>query len=212
MNTKIVFFDIGGVLILDYSGTNKWTEMKRDLGITENLDEIFENIWDKNNSRICIDCDVDSFVPEIENQTGIKLPNNYSMLDDFVNRFEKNKLIWQVANKAKEKYKVGLLTNMYPRMLSKIIQRGLLPEIDWDVIIDSSVVGYKKPQNEIYEIAERESGFSSDEIFFVDNQQRHLDSASKRGWTTTVYDPQNIIESSLELAGLLELNIDGVPT
>jgi len=31
----------------DYSGTNKWTEMKRDLWITEELDQSFEDMWDK---------------------------------------------------------------------------------------------------------------------------------------------------------------------
>lgn len=209
--SRFIYFDVGGVLLLDYSGTNKWTEMKRDLGVTEDLDEVFDSIWGETRDRICLNCDVDRLITKFENATGLIFPSGYSMLDDFVNRFEKNDSIWKVAEKAKEKYKVGLLTNMYPRMLNKIIEKGLLPNIDWDVIVDSSIVGYKKPQDEIYEIAEVKSGFLPDKIFFVDNQQRHTDSASNRGWTTMVYDPRSANDSSLKLAKVLELDLK-VPT
>lgn len=205
---KFVYFDVGGVLLLDYSGTNKWTEMKRDMGITQDLDYIFEEIWDKNNSRICIDFEVDTVIPELKKLANLSLPEQYSLLDDFVNRFEKNDSIWQVAKKAKERYKVGLLTNMYPRMLSKIVERGLIPDIDWDVIVDSSVVGCKKPQDKIYEIAQKESGFIQDDIFFVDNIQKHLDSASKKSWRTLLYNPLNAGESSSILENELGLKND----
>lgn len=34
---KFIYFDVGGVVILDYSKTNKWNEMLTDLGIPEEL-------------------------------------------------------------------------------------------------------------------------------------------------------------------------------
>ena len=49
---KFVYFDVGGVLLLDYSGTDKWQQMKLDLGIVGDLDNIFEELWNKNNPRI----------------------------------------------------------------------------------------------------------------------------------------------------------------
>lgn len=41
---KHVYFDIGGVLLLDFSGTTKWTQLRRDLGFAADQDELFDRI------------------------------------------------------------------------------------------------------------------------------------------------------------------------
>ena len=87
---KHVYFDVGGVALLDYSGTDKWTQMKRDVGVLEDQDEIFESVWEKHRSRICVDVDVDQILGDFESVLNITFPDNYSMLADFVNRFEVN--------------------------------------------------------------------------------------------------------------------------
>jgi HAD superfamily hydrolase (TIGR01509 family) len=173
-NLKHVYFDVGGVVILDYSGTDKWTRMKRDLGVTQDQDEIFDSIWKKYRSRICLDCDVDTIISDFESELGLKFSDDYSMLQDFVNRFEKNSSMWPIIQLAKEKYSVGLLTNMYPRMLNAIKDKELIPSIDWDVVIDSSIVGYQKPDAGIYQVAEELAGVKPESIFFVDNSQEHV--------------------------------------
>lgn len=204
-NIKFVYFDVGGVALLDYSGTNKWQEMKDDLGITGKHSDIFEELWDKNDSRICIDCDVDALFAELKEITGIKVSDDYSMLKDFVNRFERNHVFWDLASKVKEKYKVGLLTNMYPGMLDEIIANKLIPDLKWDSVVDSSIVGTKKPHKEMFEIAENMSGFTGNEILFIDNQQKHLDAASLHGWETMIFNPQNPEKSNTQLAEKLGL-------
>ena len=30
---SFIYFDVGGVVIQDFSGTNKWSQLKRELGI-----------------------------------------------------------------------------------------------------------------------------------------------------------------------------------
>lgn len=205
MKTKFVYFDVGGVLLLDYSGTNKWVEMKRDLGVTEDLDEKFDEVWKRHRSRICIDCDVDNIVSDFEKEVGIVIPENYSMLADFVNRFEINDGIWSVAQSVKEKYKTGLLTNQYPRMFDLVKEKNLIPDVDWDVVVDSSVVGFQKPEQAIFELAEKEANYDPSEIFFIDNSPEHLEGAKKRGWKTFLYDPQNVAESNKKLTEILDL-------
>lgn len=202
---KFVYFDVGGVLNLDYSGTNKWVEMKRDLGVTEDLDKSFDQVWKKYRSRICIDCDVDTIIPEFEKATGIKIPDDYSMLEDFVNRFDVNHSIWPLAQKAKQKYKVGLLTNQYPRMLDKIKEQNNIPDVNWDVTVDSSIVGFQKPEEKIYEIAEQMAGVNPNDIFFIDNGETHIEVAKKRGWQTLLYNPQDPENSSQKLAEIIGL-------
>lgn len=202
---KFIYFDVGGVAILDYSGTNKWTEMKRALGISAKNDPHFDLIWKKYEKRICIDCDIDNLIPDLKQIEGTSIPDNYSMLNDFVERFERNPSILPVIDAAKKKYKIGLLTNLYPRMYGAINERGLMPDAEWDAIVDSSNVGYQKPQPEIYQKAEEMAGVKPEEIFFIENSQENAKQALERGWKTYLYNPQTPNESSTELISVLGL-------
>ncbi len=206
-NVKHVYFDVGGVLLLDYSGTNKWIEMKRDLGVTEAQDAVFDQVWKKYRQRICVDCDVDTIIRDFEAVLDRKL-DNYSMLEDFVNRFELNPSIWPVANAAKEKYAVGLLTNMYPRMLSSITAKKLIPDLDWNVVVDSSVVGHQKPDPGIFEAAEKQAAVEPEAIFFIDNSPEHVKAAQARGWQAVHYNPQLHEVSNQEIIDLLGLDVE----
>ena len=38
---------------------------------------------------------------------------------------------------------------MYPGMFEAIADRGLFPPITWDVVVDSSAVGYAKPDEDM---------------------------------------------------------------
>jgi HAD superfamily hydrolase (TIGR01549 family) len=204
---KFVYFDVGGVSLLDFSETNKWVEMKRALGVSDVNGSEFDSIWKKYRQRICIDCDVDSIVPEFKEINGVTIPDSYSMLIDFVERFEPNPSIWPVIEAAKKRYKVGLLTNMYPRMLETIYSHQLLPDIEWDAIVDSSVVGYQKPQPEMYQKAEEMAGVEPHEIFFVDNSEEHLYEAAKQKWRTFLYDTKDPEESNKKLTTMLGVEL-----
>ena len=56
---------------------------------------------------------------------------------------------------------------MYPRMFSAIKKRGLIPDINWQVVVDSSLVKLKKPNPKIYKLAEEKCGFKGNEIFLL---------------------------------------------
>lgn len=203
-NSNFVYFDVGGVLLLDFTGTDKWTKFKRDLGITEKLDAEFDLLWEEHKPRVCIDLDIDLILPEIEKIIGSELSSDFSLLEDFVDRHEKNMSIWSVATNVAKKYKVGLLTNMHPRMLPMIKEKQLIPNIEWDVVIDSSVVGFQKPDEGIYQVAEsRINPIQPEEIFFIDNRVWNIEAANKRGWRTFLYNPLDPEKSSHELSSLL---------
>lgn len=201
-----IYFDVGGVLLIDFSASNKWTEMKRHLGITAELDDAFESIWSIYGDRVCIDYDVDNMMTHIENELGIKLPSS-SLLLEFVNRFELNSSIWPIAEKAKKHHPVGLLTNMYPRMLEEIEKAQLIPQLDWDTIVDSSIVLLQKPDDRIYAIAEERAQAKPSDILFIDNTQDNLDRAHERGWQTLYYDSANPIESNNRIVDYLNIQV-----
>lgn len=186
---KFVYFDLGGVVNKDFSASNKWEIMKNDFGV--NTPE-FESWFDIKEGELC----------EGKVSFDLHYKNKVITLNDFVSRFEKNETIWPVIKDFRSKYKIGLLTNMYPGMLEAIFKSGVMPEIEWDVIVDSSVFGFKKPNIEIYEIAEEKSGFSGEEILFIDNTNKNLDTANTLGWKTHLYDSSDYVLSTQKLRTL----------
>lgn len=201
---NFIYFDVGGVVIKDFSATNNWEILeKKSLGIPPDKSAIFNQIWKKNEIQIGIDLDVDSLIPEISSQCDITFPPNFSILDQFIPLFDTNTSLWPLIESLKSSHRIGLLTDMYPQMLDKIKAANLLPSIDWDVIIDSSIEKVRKPNSDIFKLAEKRAGVDSNEILFIDNLQKNIDSAASLGWQTFLYDSADYNQSSHDLAELL---------
>lgn len=197
---KFIYFDVGGVVIKDFSGTNKWEDLKRELGIPSDKSQEFEDIYDLYQDEINTNREIDFLLPIYKEKFGIKISNNYSLLiDGFVKRFEKNLDIRPIIKNAKGKFKIGLLTNMYPHMLEEIKKAGLLPDIEFDQIIDSSIEKVQKPYKAIFELAQKRSGFRGNEILFVDNSEKNLIEPNKLGCQTFHYDSSNFSKSNIDL-------------
>ncbi|MBN1162512.1 HAD-IA family hydrolase [Patescibacteria group bacterium] len=204
MKIEFVYFDIGGVLVLDFSKTDKWNEMLDDLNVSEKDKPRLSTLFDKKEIDFCLGKeDVDSFITIMKDDFKLNLPKDYSFLADFANRFEPNPDLGKLVAKLKRRYKLGLLTNMYPKMLDLITKKNLLPKVNWDTIVDSSVVGFMKPQREIYEFATKQAGVLSNNILFVENSKVHIEEAKKLGWKTFLYDPSNIVGSNTALEEFL---------
>ncbi|HQF36156.1 MAG TPA: HAD hydrolase-like protein, partial [Candidatus Dojkabacteria bacterium] len=172
---RFIYFDVGGVVVLDFSKTNKWDEMLFDLGITKSVRPQFDELFDAHEKKICVGEPISVFVEEARTKLGIKFPENYDMTADFVNRFEKNHSVLKLLPQLKNNFKIGLLTGQYPDMLNMIFEKGLLPKNIWDVIIDSSKEGVTKPDPRIYELAEKQANVDPESILFVDNKAKSLE-------------------------------------
>ena len=96
---------------------------------------------------------------------------------------------------ASENYKVGLLSNIMPGLISIMRRDGLLPNINYDAIIDSSEVAVTKPDAGIYEIAQEKAGFPPEEILFIDDSRPNLMAAEKQGWNVLSFDDARPDES-----------------
>lgn len=202
--TSFVYFDLGGVVIKDYSGTNKWSEMKRVMGVTKDIEEEFDRLYDQYElEELCLTRDVDSLIPIFKKKFSLKLPKDFSMLEYFVEHFSQNRSIWPIIKKVRKTHRIGLLTNMYPKMFEAIKKRNLLPAIEWDVIIDSSVEGFQKPDIRIFELAERKSNVKGREILFIDNTKKNTNAAAKYRWQTYLYDSTYTKESNRQLSRIL---------
>ncbi|MEK9135398.1 MAG: HAD family hydrolase [Patescibacteria group bacterium] len=201
---SFVYFDVGGVVVSDFSGTDKWVKMKRDIGITIENDKEFDQFYDKYEKEVHVGRDVDTLIPLMAEKFNLIFPAGYSLLKDFVDRFKSNKSILPVIDKIKQDCQIGLLTNMYPGMLSAMTKKGIMPLISWNVIIDSSVEGCQKPKLDIYKLAEQKINIKKDNILFIDNTMENIDAAKNFGWQTFFYDSVDHKNSSNNLLNYYE--------
>lgn len=104
-------------------------------------------------------------------------------------------------------YKIGLLTNMYLGMFDRLKSKGLIPNLSWDVTVDSSVVGLRKPQEEIFLLATKLASVLPKEILFVENCAHCCAGASKMEWNTLLYDSANTDKSNQGLVRYLNSGV-----
>jgi putative hydrolase of the HAD superfamily len=81
-----------------------------------------------------------------------------------------------------EGYTIGLLTNSFKEFRDIIESR-----IDitlFDVVVDSSEVGCRKPEPEIYELATRRLGGDASSIVYIDDFLANVEGADRAGWST----------------------------
>lgn len=74
----------------------------------------------------------------------------------------------------------------------------LEPATLFDVVIDSSEVGARKPEPAIYEITREKLGVAHDEIFFLDDIGQNLKAARALGWNTELYDDDDRVLGVLD--------------
>lgn len=105
---------------------------------------------------------------------------------------------------AQQHYRVGLLSNNMPGLITEMLKRNILPAIPYDIIVDSSQTGYIKPEAEIYTLAAREAGLPGEKILLIDDSRANLMAAGKQGWHVLWFDDYNPEESVARIKKALE--------
>lgn len=97
-------------------------------------------------------------------------------------------------------HRIGLLTNSFAEF--QPILRERLDFALFDVFVDSSDVGCRKPEPEIYALTTERLGMPADRIVYLDDFRANVEGARSAGWTAIhVTDP---IAAIAELRALLE--------
>lgn len=204
---SFVYFDVGGVAIQDFSDSPKWDQMMIDMGLDKFDRAQVDKIYNTYETEVCLGKKhIDTLVPIYIREFNLPLDPKFSMQTYFVDHFNPNLELWPIINEIHETKKIGLLTDIYPGMLDAIFAKKLLPSVQWDQIIDSSVEGVKKPMPEIYQLATIRAGTPPTEILFIDNRQKNLDGAKRAGWQTYWYDSSDYAKSNLKLEQFLRNN------
>jgi HAD superfamily hydrolase (TIGR01509 family) len=84
-----------------------------------------------------------------------------------------------------------------------------VPDLDYDVIVDSSEIGTIKPEAKIYDVAQERAGCPPEEILLVDDSRVNLMAAEKHGWHVLWFDDARADESTNHVREALEPTAEG---
>lgn len=178
---EFIYFDINGCLIHFYHRAFSAIAEK-----TAVPSDIIETTFWHYNDLVCRgDMSLDEFNNILSEKLKIKSLDWAEYYLDAVEPVNEaiETLKWAAGN-----YRVGLLSNIMPGLIDRLINGGILPDIQYDAIIDSSKTGRIKPEAEIFEIAQKSSGVKNEEILFIDDSRANVMAADKLGWHVIWFD------------------------
>jgi FMN phosphatase YigB (HAD superfamily)/DNA-binding XRE family transcriptional regulator len=194
---RFVYFDINGCLVRFFHPA--FTRLSAETGISAELIETA--FWHLNDAACRGDMTMPEFNESFANSLGIEpidWESYYFEAIDLVQEMQEM-LVW-----AAQHYYVGLLSNIMPGFINRMIQEGALPRIGYDQIIDSSVEKSIKPETRIFEIAQERSGVQPHEILFIDDSRPNLMAAEKLGWKVLWFDDYRPDSSAARVRDVLE--------
>lgn len=193
---KFIYIDIGDTIFVDNAEL-----VGNALGVQK---EIFRKALNEN--RLALYKGILSpleFVGNLRNKLNISPKEAIKKWDMALSNFSPIEPMHKLAEDLKEKYKVGLLTNIFLGHFEVFYNFGKIPHLSYDAVVKSCDIGFAKPEKEIYEIATKKINVNPQEIFFIENKKEYVDAAINYGWKGFVFETKNPIESVNKLRNIL---------
>jgi FMN phosphatase YigB (HAD superfamily)/DNA-binding XRE family transcriptional regulator len=193
---SFLYLDINGCLVRFFH--EAFNRLAVNTGASPDLIET--TFWHYNDAVCRGEMTLEQFDETLSNTLGKKV----SWKDYYMQTIDPIEETASLLKWASEHYKIGLLSNIMPGFINEMISRGLLPKLQYDVIVDSSEVGSIKPEESIYEVASKKAGVPSSEILFVDDSRTNLMAAERLGWRVLWFDDYRPAESARRIKDALE--------
>ena len=197
---KGIVFDYGGVIEI----TDK--DLKQKIADFLNIDV---EDWQKEYHLLNYLCstgknsyeEVYAFVAKKFGASDFQIAEIHKMMKE---NMEKRKINWElieiIKNLKNINYKIGLLSNNYIKLRQQMIDEGTIKY--FDVLINSSEVGYQKPQPEIFQILFDKLNLKSQEVVFIDDSEPSLVGADKIGYIPVLYKNNQQLKEELKKIGV----------
>jgi transcriptional regulator with XRE-family HTH domain len=178
---RFVFFDVNGVLVRFFH--RAFSDVTNDTGARADL---AENLFWRNNDAVCRG---DMSLEELNQAFNRELSTqSFDWKSYYMKNVEPMPEIKEFVEWCAQYYEVGLLSNTAPGFLDEMRSKGLIPDVNYTAIVDSSKVGSIKPETKIYEIAKGLANAEASEILLIDNERPNLTAADKQGWQVLSFD------------------------
>jgi HAD superfamily hydrolase (TIGR01509 family) len=191
-----VYFDVNGCLVRGFQ--RAFTTLAQATGA---LPDVIETTFWHYNDEVCRGTiSMSDFNAALSQRLDAQVDWQAAYLQAVEPIVEMQELLrWSAEN-----YHVGLLSNTMPGLLPALRANGLLPDVRYDAVVDSSEIGAIKPGEKIYEIAQQRAGRDPHEILFIDDTRGNLRPAEQLGWHVLLFDGAMPAESSARLKSALE--------
>ncbi|HVC36192.1 MAG TPA: HAD-IA family hydrolase [Candidatus Dormibacteraeota bacterium] len=194
---SFIYFDLNGCLVRSYhrAFTNLAQLSSRPIDVVEGA------FWHYNDAACRGTMSMSDFNLAIAERLGLK---QIDWLNEYMSVIEPVPEAQKLLKWASERYKVGILTNIMAGQVQVMRDKKIIPNIVYDVIIDSSELGVIKPEQQIFEIAQEKAGCPPQEILLIDDTRSNLMTAEKMGWHVLWFDGYQPEESAEKLKQALE--------
>jgi HAD superfamily hydrolase (TIGR01509 family) len=187
-HVRFIYCDLNGVLVRFYH--HAFVSLSEETGVP--MDKVESTFWHYNDAANRGDISLKEFNQLMARHLGVE---SVDWEKHYMKEVQPITQTHDFLKKLHKRYKLGLLTNTMPGFIEKMKARGLLPDVMFDTVVDSSLVGAVKPESKIYEIAEKEAGMQGGEIFFIDDSRANLTAAERFGWRVFWFDDYDPEES-----------------
>ena len=196
---RFVYFDINGCLVRFFHSA--FTNLSEKTGVP--LHKVEAAFWRYNDAICRGEITFDQFNAKFAKQMDVP---KVDWGPAYLGAVEPIKEMHELIKWASEHYKIGLMSNIMPGMITAMMDTGVIPNLDYDAIIDSSVEHTIKPEAKVFEIAEKRAGVDPKEILLVDDTRANLMAADKKNWSALWFDDYNPADSAKRVREILAFN------
>ena len=187
---RFVYFDVNGCLVRFYH--RAFAQIAKDYGVPPDLVEMAFLHYNSDACRGVLSMqDFNALIAKRLAIPSLDWPKYY------LDAVEPMPGMQKVVEWACQNYGVGLLTNIMPGLLPSLINKGVVPNLKYDVIIDSSETGLIKPDVQMFKVAAEKSGVDPSKILLVDDTRENVATAEELGWHVLWFDyaqPEESVE------------------
>lgn len=199
---RFVYFDVNGCLVRSYH--RAFAKLGHDSGQPV---DVVETLFWHYNDQVCLgEMTIEAFNLELAKQLHMSIVDWTTY---YLAEVEPMPSMAEVVNWTSQHYGVGLMTNIMPGLLTEMRQRGIIPNIAYDSIIDSSEVHVIKPEAKMYQIAIERAAVKPAEILLVDDSRANIMAAEKSGLHVLWFDDSRPEELAERIKQTLEPATDG---
>lgn len=194
---RFVYFDVNGCLVRFFH--RAFTRIAEDSG--KQADVIETAFWHYNDAVCRGEMPIEDFNRALGQQFGLP---EFEWRGYYLEVVEPIEDMQGLLKWAGENYQIGLLTNIMPGQVNSMLEKGLIPQLSYTAIVDSSAVRAIKPEPEIFEIATQKAGVKPEEILLVDDSRANIMAAERAGWKVLWFDDYRTEESAARVRAALE--------
>lgn len=131
------------------------------------------------------------FWQECVENFGLKKTEGFDLPKWWVADYKVIETIHNLIYSLEDKVEIGIISNSSTGIWEAALNDGLVPRIKYKQVLLSCNLGIKKPDSQIFELAQNKAGVEPWEILFVDDQMKNLVIPKEMGWGTVLFDQTN---------------------